>query len=218
MARAGARLTFHPATPVRWADLARLFGPRGAQGGCWCMWWRLGKGAYDAGRGAKNREGLRRLVAAGPPPGILAYAGDEPIGWCALAPRDAYPRLARSRVLAPVDQAPVWSVTCFYVARAWRGRGVTRRLLDAAVRFARASGARMVEAYPLDVGAGYPDAYAYTGLLSTFQKARFREAARRSKTRPIMRRTLAPLNPIRAETRAGRGRSEFRTRGVARPR
>lgn len=182
------RLTFKPLTPSRFADLEALFGPNGACGGCWCMWWRLSRAAYDAGRGERNRRALRRLVAAGQVPGILAYAGKEPVGWCAVEPRPAYPRLARARTLKPVDDAPVWSITCFYVARGWRGKGLTRALALAAVAHARRGGARLVEAYPVDPRGALADAWAYTGLASTFLRAGFREVARRSRTRPIVRK------------------------------
>jgi GNAT superfamily N-acetyltransferase len=182
------RLTFRPLSPDRWDDLARLFGPRGACAGCWCMWWRRPRADFVRGKGDGNRRAFRRVVAAGPPPGVLAYAGGQPVGWCAIAPRDAYPRFIRSRVLAPVDDAPVWSITCFFVARAWRGRGVTRALIEAAARFARGRGARLVEGYPVDAHDRQADAFVYTGLASTFTKAGFQEVARRSPTRPIVRR------------------------------
>lgn len=127
----------------------------------------------------------------GDPPGILAYAEGRPVGWCAIAPRADYSRLARSRVLRRVDDRPVWSVTCFFVTAPWRRRGVTRKLLEAAVRFARSRGAKVIEGYPLDVKtANYPDVYAYTGFASAFREAGFTEVARRSESRPIMRRQL----------------------------
>lgn len=110
-------LRFFPLTPARWRDVEALFGPRGACAGCWCMWWRLPRSAWRRGKGAGNKRAFKRLVAAGRVPGVLAYAGREPVGWCAVAPREAYPVLARSRILQPVDDRPVWSVTCLFVAR-----------------------------------------------------------------------------------------------------
>jgi GNAT superfamily N-acetyltransferase len=154
------------------------------------MWWRRPRAEFVRGKGAGNRRAFRRVVEAGPPPGVLAYAGGEPVGWCAVAPRSDYPRLSGSRVLAPVDDAPVWSVTCFFVARPWRGRGVSRALLEAAARYARRRGARTVEGYPVDGRGKQPDVFVYTGLPSAFAKAGFTEVARRSPTRPIVRRTV----------------------------
>jgi GNAT superfamily N-acetyltransferase len=133
---------------------------------------------------------LRRLVAGGAVPGLLAYAGREPVGWCAIAPRDEYPRLGRSRTLAPVDDRAVWSITCFFVRRGWRGKGVTRALVDAAVEHVRKRGGRLVEAYPVDPRGATADAWLYTGLASTFLRAGFREVARRSPTRPIVRKAV----------------------------
>jgi GNAT superfamily N-acetyltransferase len=131
-------------------------------------------------------------VEAGETPGLLAYCDGEPVGWCALAPREAYPRLERSRILKPVDAEPVWSVTCFFVARPFRRRGVTVALLKAAVAYAKAHGARIVEGYPVEPkGTRMPDPFVYTGLASAFRKTGFVEVLRRSQTRPIMRYTVA---------------------------
>ncbi len=189
---AARTLSIRPLTKSRWKDLARLFGERGACGGCWCMWWRLTGREYSRGRGARNLAALRRLVQAGPPPGLLAYVGDEPVGWCAIAPREQYKRLEGSRVLKPVDERPVWSVTCFFVARPSRGMGVTVELLSAATEHARKRGARIVEGYPIDTrGRRAADVWVYTGLLPAFLKAGFREVARRSASRPIVRRSLS---------------------------
>ena len=186
-----ADVVVHPLTRDRWPDLVKLFGAHGACGGCWCMWWRRPGAEFSRGKGAENRAALRRVVAVGPPPGLLAYAGEEPIGWIALAPREKYSKLGRSRVLKPVDDRPVWSLTCFFVARHHRRKGVTVRLLRSAVAFAREQGARVLEGYPIDVGdRTSPDVWVYTGLLPAFHKAGFREVARRSKSRPIMRRAI----------------------------
>src|SRR5258706_1700387 len=116
-ARASRSVTCHPATPSRWPDVERLFGERGACAGCWCMWLRLPSDAFARGRGAGNRRALKRLVSDGARPGIIAYRGGDPVGWCAIAPREQYQRLERSRVMARVDDRPVWSVVCFFVAR-----------------------------------------------------------------------------------------------------
>lgn len=180
-------LTVHPLTPERWNDFARLFGPRGACAGCWCMWWRLPAAAWRQGRGDANRRAFQEVVRRGPPSGLLACADGEAVGWCALAPRPVFVRLARSRTLQPVDDHPVWSVVCFFVARGWRGRGVSRALLEAAKEFARARGATCLEGYPVEPARRQADAFVYTGLASTFRRAGFVEVARRSPTRPVMR-------------------------------
>ncbi len=146
------RYTFEPLTPGRWPDLEELFGARGACGGCWCMAWRLAPRDFRAGKGAGNRNALRSLVKAGPPPGVLAYAGKACVGWCAVAPRAEYPRLANSRVLAPVDDRPVWSVSCLFVTKSHRRKGLSAMILRAAAEFAFSQGAKIVEGYPTDPG------------------------------------------------------------------
>jgi GNAT superfamily N-acetyltransferase len=180
-----------PLTPGRWRDVEALFGPRGACAGCWCMWWRRPRAAWRRGKGAGNKRAFKGLVASGRVPGVLAYAGREPVGWCAVAPREEYPGLARSRLLQPVDDRPVWSITCLFVARPWRGRGVSTRLLEAAAQLARRRGARIVEGYPTEAGPRRSaDVFVFTGLASAFARAGFVEVLRRSKRRPIMRRQV----------------------------
>jgi GNAT superfamily N-acetyltransferase len=186
-------LTFHAVTLERWADLERLFGPRGACGGCWCMAWRLSRAEFNQQKGEANRQALRALVLGGEVPGILAYAGAEPVGWCCVAPRERFPTLERSRVLKRIDEQPVWSVVCFFVTRRCRRQGVAVELLRGAVEHARAFGARIVEGYPVEARKGrLPDAFAWTGLPAVFTQAGFAEVARGSPARPIMRRNLAP--------------------------
>ncbi len=126
------KLEFAPLTPERWPDLEKLFGERGACGGCWCMWWRLRQSEYKKQRGEGNRRGFRALVKKGPPPGILAYEAAEPVGWCSIGPRPSFPRMARSRVLKPVDDQAVWSVTCLFIRKMHRGKGVSTELLKQA--------------------------------------------------------------------------------------
>lgn len=153
------------------------------------MAWRLTSRDYQSGKGARNRARLRRLVASGDAPGVLAYSGTKAVGWCAVAPRSAYSFLERSRVLKPIDDAPVWSVSCLFVAREWRRQGVAVALLESAVRFARERGAAIVEGYPVvPAVARIPDVFAWTGTVSAFLAAGFREAGRWSDARPIMRR------------------------------
>jgi GNAT superfamily N-acetyltransferase len=186
------KIEFHPLTVDRWADLETLFGARGACGGCWCMWWRLKRSEFERRKGAANKRALRALVAQGPPPGILAYRDGRPAGWCAVGPRAEYPVLERSRVLKRVDDAPVWSVTCLFVAKEAREQGLSVELLRAAAAFAKKHGAKLVEGYPVDPrdGKKQPAAFVWTGLAPAFSKAGFIEIARRSPTRPIMRRKV----------------------------
>jgi len=136
-----------------------------------------------------NKKALKGLVDSGQVPGILGYAEGQPIGWCAVAPREAFLRLERSRILSRVDDKPVWSIVCFFVAKAFRGKGLSVRLLEAAVDYVRGQGGKIVEGYPVEPNKDWrpPDPFVYTGVASAFRKAGFMEIIRRSKTRPIMR-------------------------------
>ena len=185
------KLAIHPLTPERWGDFETLFGKNGACAGCWCTWWRMGQSEWLATKGEGTKKRMRALVKKGPPPGLLAYAGADAIGWCAVGPREDYPRLSRSKILAPVDPAPVWSVTCFFVRRDWRRRGVTVALLKEAARWVAKRGGKIVEGYPTDTDRQQPGAFVFHGLLPAFRSAGFREVARRSKSRPIVRKQAA---------------------------
>jgi GNAT superfamily N-acetyltransferase len=185
------RISVEPLIAERWGDLEAVFGPRGAVGGCWCMWWRLTGAEFSRSAGDGNRAALRALVDEGRVPGLLAYVDGQPVGWCSVAPREEFGRLDRSRVLKPVDDEPVWSIVCFYIRPGHRGQGVGRALVDAAVEHARQGGARALEAYPVDSGAQRrPSGDVFTGVPALYEPAGFTEVARRSPTRPIMRRAL----------------------------
>lgn len=181
-------LKFYPATASRWPDLERLFGERGACGGCWCMAWRLRNKDWVAGKGARNKRAFKKIVMEGESPGVLGYHGKQPIAWCAVAPRAAYSFLERSRVLRPVDEEPVWSISCLFVLKSFRRMGASVGLLKAAVEFAAKRGAKLVEGYPTEpTMERTPDPFVWTGTPSAFRSAGFREVLRRSRTRPIMR-------------------------------
>lgn len=184
-------IQFRAATPELWDDIEQLFGQRGACGGCWCMSWRQSASEFQANKGEKNRRKFRAIVRKGSEPGVLAYAGDEPVGWCAIAPREQFPRLENSRVWARLDDEPVWSVTCLFVRKEYRKQGLSAKLIDAAAKLAKKHGAKFVEGYPQDLKkTRLPDAFVWTGLLGPFENAGFEVAARRSAKKPLMRKKL----------------------------
>ncbi|PWT91816.1 MAG: GNAT family N-acetyltransferase [Acidobacteria bacterium] len=181
------KLEFYPLTQERWNDLVILFGKNGACAGCWCTYWRQSSSEFAKNKGTKNKNKLRKIVNSKQPIGIVAYAEKVPIGWCAIAPREDYPRLSGSRILAPVDDQRVWSIVCFFVTRAHRRKGVTRELIKAAAEYAFKKGAKIVEAYPTDISKPQPDVFIYTGIGSAFRAVGFKEVERRSPNRPILR-------------------------------
>ncbi len=154
------------------------------------MWWKLSQKVFEKQKGLKNKKAFKIIVENGERPGILAYSNNEPIGWCAIAPREMYPRLENSRVLKSIDDQKVWSVVCFFIEKSFRDRGVAVELLKFAIEFVKKSGGKIVEGYPIEPNKRTADVFAWTGLASSFIKAGFKEVERRSPTRPIMRKYL----------------------------
>lgn len=191
------KLAVHPLTPERWGDLEALFEARGCSvaRGCWCMYYRVtGKGAYTRPSEAQRQlahDALKALAAEDPPPGLIGYDGDRPVGWVSLGPREDFAKLRRSPAMKAVDDQPVWSIVCLVVPSEYRKRGVARAMLEGAVAYARQRGVRLIEAYPVDKGeAGAPDA-PWFGSLAMFDELGFEEVARHRPARPIVRLKLA---------------------------
>jgi GNAT superfamily N-acetyltransferase len=179
---------YRPLTLDTWSDFEELFGSRGACGGCWCMSWRLKHAEFEAGKGAKNKSRIKKLAASATPPGIMLYEDGQAVAWCSLGPRETFPRLEGSRVWKPVDDQPVWSISCFFVRKGFRNRGLSVKLLNAAKDFAKQHGARILEGYPQELkGKRLPDVFVWTGLAASYEHAGFEVAARRSPAKPIMR-------------------------------
>jgi GNAT superfamily N-acetyltransferase len=185
-------LKVRPLTPELWPQLEELFGPNGACGGCWCMFWRIGS-AYQKNARDKNKAMFKAVVKKGPPPGLLAFDGDTVVGWCQVTPRDELPSMDRSHMLKRIDDKPVWSISCFYIRKGHRGQGIMSALIEAAMKFAKKSGAGIVEAYPVDTAknARKSTTAMYTGSASTFAKAGFAKVAAHAPHRPIMRREMS---------------------------
>ncbi|HHC71828.1 MAG TPA: GNAT family N-acetyltransferase [Thiotrichales bacterium] len=181
-------LVVAPLTIDRWGDFEKLFGARGACGGCWCMTPRLSRTEYERNKGEGNRRAMEAIVRSGEIPGILGYLEGEAIAWCAVAPRERFSWLERSRLFRPVDDRPVWSIVCLFIDRRRRNRGVSVGMIESACRFAASEGARWVEAYPVEPKSPQmPPVFAWHGIASAFRRAGFEEVVRRSSSRPIMR-------------------------------
>jgi GNAT superfamily N-acetyltransferase len=194
-----------PLTNDHWEPLAELFGEGGDPRWCWCMFWR--RSAKDGqGRTVREqREALQALAAEPLAPGLVALRDGRAVGWTSLGPREGFQRIERSRVIPRVDDTPVWAVVCFVVSRSARGEGLTSRLLDAAVEWARAQGATALEGYPVDVRPedGAPASSLYTGTLPAFLRAGFEIVApttSRAAGRPrvVVRRSLQPIEERQA--------------------
>lgn len=180
-------LSIKPIKRNLWTDFEELFGPNGACAGCWCMFWKLRGKAYEEARGLETRQMHKSIVDSGIATGLLAYWHGDVVGWIAVEPREAYPKLAHSRVLKPIDDQSVWSVTCFFVAKTARRKGVTVALLKAAVEHVRKQGGKIVEGYPVETLNDMPAPFIFTGTAAAFRQAGFQEVARRAPTRPVFR-------------------------------
>jgi GNAT superfamily N-acetyltransferase len=154
------------------------------------MYWKLRGREFSENTGDAARQMQKSIVDSKTVPGLLAYSEGYPVGWIAVEPRSAYPKLAHSRTLKPVDDQEVWSVTCFFVEKKHRRRGITIELLKAAVGYVKERGGRIVEGYPVDTQQNQPDPFVYTGTAAAFERAGFKEVARNSPTRPIFRHVI----------------------------
>lgn len=181
------RIDFRPVTPDNLDDLERFSSAHGKFRYCSCMRWRMTSTEFSRSDKAKRIEALRGEVASGRPTGVLAYADGVPVGWCSIAPREGFRGLERYRKLARIDDAAVWSVTCFFIDRHYRRKGLTAELLKAAVRHAGDNGARIVEGYPVDPAA---TSYTYMGSPGTFSRAGFTDVTPPGRERRIFRIVL----------------------------
>ncbi|HKI98817.1 MAG TPA: GNAT family N-acetyltransferase [bacterium] len=168
---------------ARWADFERLFEGRGGPKNCWCMIYRATPEEARQRDKASRKAAMERRISAGVPVGLLAYQGGEPVAWCSIAPRATCRLLQEAAVEPPPAPGLVWSLACFYVVRRLRGQGIARRLIAAAVEHARAGGARVVEAYPVDADS---PSYRFGGFVETFAAAGFQEVGRLGTRRHVM--------------------------------
>lgn len=185
-----SQLKILPLTADRWTDFETLFTSNAVCTGCWCMWWRIPNKEFITLGKHGLKEAMRTLVQSGVEAGLIAYADGFPAGWVTVAPRAEYMRLSTSRLLAPVDDKPVWSIPCFFIHHNYRHQGLMKKLIDAAVDYAKAHGGETVEAYPYDADKKTGPADIYTGVVSSFESAGFVEVARRKATRPITRKYI----------------------------
>lgn len=186
----------HPLTPDRWDDLEAIFNAKGCSiaRGCWCMYYRRSGKSADLHTGetqsARNRSDLMALAASDQPPGLIGYRNGVPIGWISLGPRQDFAKLAKSPVMKPVDELPVWSIVCFVVPSEYRKKGVARALLAGAVEYARQRGVRLLEAYPVDKTEPSAGDSSWFGSKAMYDVAGFEEVARRKPARPVVRLQL----------------------------
>ena len=183
-------LSYQPLTLKNWIAFEELFGEKGACGGCWCMLWRLTRQTFEAGKGAGNKAAIHDLVAQNYSPGILVFDEDRAIAWCSVSSRDDFHYFKTTRTLKPVDEQAVWSISCLFIHKAYRRKGVSRFLLQCVEEFVKAQGGSILEAYPsIPKKDKMPDVFAWTGLVPIFERCGFELVAKRG-ARQIMRKFI----------------------------
>ena len=193
-----SEIAIHPLTSERWDDFVKLFGPRGAYGDCWCTYFRLPAKQHHGHSGAEKCALMHARVIEGPPPGLLGYRGEAPVAWMQIGPRADVPQWNSPRRLsaplpdAPADDPAVWAISCFFTLRGERGKGLSHTMVAKGVAHARANGARLVEACPMNRSKQSRSASLYVGSTAVFTKAGFRKVAEKRAGRPLMRLDLTP--------------------------
>jgi GNAT superfamily N-acetyltransferase len=181
-------------SPELWHDFEKLFGSNGACGGCWCMSWRIEKHEkWKDIKGDIAKKRMQEMIATGKARGLLAYVGDEPVGWCSFDRRTEYSRLDRAPSLKCDDAEQVWSIPCFFIKRGYRGKSIGTMLMQQALKSIAGHGGKVAEGYPaspLKNGERTPDAFAWTGTLRMFEKNGFAKADAKSTGKIRMRRSL----------------------------
>jgi hypothetical protein len=184
MSERGPEIEYRPVNRETLPGLKLFSDCHGKFGYCSCMRWRMRSTEYRKSTKASRARKLRQMVSAGSPVGVLAYAANEPIGWCSIAPRESYEALERYKALPRIDDARVWSVVCFFIDRRFRRGQLTLGLLKAGLDYARSQGAKIVEGYPVEPGSRL---YTYMGSPATFRKADFRDVTPKGQERKIVR-------------------------------
>jgi GNAT superfamily N-acetyltransferase len=178
-----------------WPSVVKLFGERGACGGCWCMHWRVPHGGkmWEAAVGKPNRRAFKKLIESGQAKGILAFDDKEPVGWCSFGKRLDFPRTETVKAYRRDDIGDVWSINCFYLAKGYRGIGLAHQMAEAALRAIRRRRGKLIEAYPTTLtlkGERLPATFSYTGPEAVFRRLGFKEIQRLAPTRPLYRLKL----------------------------
>jgi hypothetical protein len=185
-----SEMTSAALTERTWADFEQVMGTNGGASGCWCMHWRLPYKQWEQGRGDGNRRQMHQRTLAAPPPGLVCYLDEDPVGWIGVGHRDEYPRMGRSPITRPIDDTEAWVISCIYLGRDHRHQRLQTPMISAACGFAAEQGQRAVDAYPVDPADGKRAGAdnAMTGIASAYVAAGFTEIARPRPDRPVMRR------------------------------
>lgn len=179
---------FQTLTEANWRQFEMLMGEKGGCGGCWCMSFRLPSKEFAQNKYNGNKQHMHALVKAEKPTGLLATVDKQTVGWIAFAPREDYCRIEKSRAFPRVDEQPVWSITCFFIGREWRNKGLSVKLIEGVIHYAKTHGIRTLEAYPaIPYSPRTPAPFLWVGTLSAFLKNGFYVVRRNGKSRAMVR-------------------------------
>ena len=182
------KLKFESLTAANWKKFETLMGEKGGCGNCWCMFFRLPYSHFQENKPDGNKKMMKQLVNKGKPQGLIASINDEPIGWIAMAPREDYLKLENARTFKRIDDKPVWSITCFFIKKEFRHKGVSQQLIKGAIDFAKKKKIKTLEAYPaIPYSEKVPHAFLWVGVLSSFIRNGFTIVQQNSKSRAMVR-------------------------------
>ncbi len=188
-----ANFTTRPLTSEIWRDFETVLGKHGGCYGCWCTHFRMDPAQRKIASSEDRNSYMCERVEKGPPPGLIGYLADEPVGWVQVTPRLDIPRWNTPRTVSrPLDDADaenssVWAISCFFIRSPSRGKGLSHLLLAAAVDFSKEAGASVVEACPITRTKQSKSVGLYVGSEQIFRQFGFEEVARRKEGRPLMR-------------------------------
>lgn len=178
-------------TSRNWKQYEELMGEKGGCGNCWCMYFRIPTKEFQENKPHGNKKLMKQLVNKNKPVGLIAYLKKQPVGWIALAPREDYMKIENSRVFKRIDDKPVWSISCFFIKREYRHKGLSQQLIKGAVDFARRKKLKTLEAYPaIPYAEKVPHPFLWVGVLSSFLKNGFTIVKQNSKSRAMVRLEL----------------------------
>lgn len=171
-----------------WSQFEALFGEKGACAGCWCMLYRLTNKEWQSGKkNGENKIKMQHLVFENKMTGVLAFHKNEAIAWAAFSPREDFQKLDRSRIHKKIDDTQVWSIPCVFIKKEFRKMGISTLLLKGIIDLAKKNNIRHIEAYPIKSHVQIADAFAWNGVVSSFEKAGFTIVSERSNNHPMMR-------------------------------
>ncbi|MBL4645962.1 MAG: GNAT family N-acetyltransferase [Rhizobiales bacterium] len=173
---------FHPIDTASWSDFETLMESKGSPHNCWCTAWIDVEKKNQKAEKSEKKASIKARVEKNIPVGLLAYFKDEPIGWCALAPRETYRPLGGDET-----KEQVWSIVCFFIKRDFRRQGLSSVFLKEAIKFARDHGAKFIEGYPV---AKDSPSYRFMGFQPVFEKADFKFIKKAGTRRNVMVRDL----------------------------